>query len=361
MITLTAKINILGGGNGAISLGSNNLSGNNISSDLGNLIGVKNNASNPFLLGVSKLGDGSTLSDGVDYFIGNQSSNKEGIFANAYEITLTSTENFQSFSIAFDTANNRHPKSIYIDGVEYTDDDPIFTFGNLSNATSHTISITNWNEPNYPLVITGIYVGLEINIDYRNLISISRSIFDRSDLKLPSYGIISNVGDIEFNDNDGEVLDYAEQLLLQKGLSCEVYLNNTLVEGAKEKIGSFQTDQWNYENDSKVVSVSIKDDLEEWQDIYVEGISYDPRNTAEMPFSDLYKKLWGITNPLYQMRALSELGEETEMHLRRTYMKYPLLESGSLWQQWQKLCEACQLHIYKDSDGIISCRYNGGN
>lgn len=361
MITLTAKINILGGGNGAISLGSNNLSGNNISSDLGNLIGVKNNARNPFLLGVSKFGDGSTLSDGIDYFIGNKLSNKEGIFANAYEITLTSTENFQSFSIAFDTANNRHPKSIYIDGVEYTDDDPIFTFSNLSNATSHTISITNWNEPNYPLVITGIYVGLTIDIDYRNLISISRSIFDRSDLKLPSYGIISNVGDIEFNDNDGEVLDYAEQLLLQKGLSCEVYLNNTLVEGAKELIGVFETDQWEYDSDNRLVRVTIKDDLEEWQDIYVEGISYDPRNAKRIQMSDIYEYLWEITSKQYDMLSLLDLNVETSRILEYTFIQYPLLKSGTLWQQWQKLCEVCQLHIYKQNDGKITCRYNGGN
>ena len=92
-----------------------------------------------------------------------------------------------------------------------------------------------------------------IEVDRRNMLGVDRSIFDRSDLKLPSFGIISNTGNIEFNDNDGRVLHYAENLQLQKGQKCEIWLNNTLVENASELIGSFETDQWDYDNDSKVV------------------------------------------------------------------------------------------------------------
>ncbi len=83
-----------------------------------------------------------------------------------------------------------------------------------------------------------------IEIDRRNILSMESSIFDRSDLKLPSFGIISNVGKIEFNDADGQIRDYAEELLLQSGLQCEIKLNNTLDEDAVERIGLFETDQW---------------------------------------------------------------------------------------------------------------------
>jgi hypothetical protein len=261
--------------------------------------------------------------------------------------------------------------------LPFKDDDAIFTLINLPNSNAFSIYIDNWNTPNYPLVLTGIYTAIDINIDYRNLISISRSIFDRSDLKLPSYGIISNTGNIEFNDTDGEILDYAEQLLLEKGLKCEITLKNTLVEGANQTIGLFETDQWNYDNDSRVVSVSIKDDLEEWQEINVAEISYDPRNTESKPFSWLYEHLWELTSNRnsyvnangetitakgnYNMFSIVELDEDTQAVLNNTYIQYPLLESGSLWQQWTKLCQVCQLHIYKNNDGVIVCRYNGGN
>jgi hypothetical protein len=200
-----------------------------------------------------------------------------------------------------------------------------------------------------------------IEIDRRNMLGIDRSIFDRSDLKLPSFGIISNVGNIEFNDNDGRILQYAENLQLQAGQKCEIWLNNTLVEGASERIGLFETDQWNYDNDSRVVSVSIKDDLEEWQEINVDEISYDPRTPESKPFKWLYEHLWAITDTNYDMLGFEGLDSDTQAVLNDTIIRYPLLEKGTLWQQWTKLCEVCQLHIYKDKNGKIVCRYNGGN
>ena len=200
-----------------------------------------------------------------------------------------------------------------------------------------------------------------IEIDRRNMISVESSIFDRSDLKLPSFGIISNVGRIEFNDTDKRFLGFAERLLLQSGLKCEIMLNNTLVEGASEMVGDFETDQWDYDNDNLVASVSLKDDLEEWQEINVDEISYDPRKLESKPFKWLYEHLWFITKINYPIKSFEQLDSETQEVLQNTYIQYPLLESGSLWQQWTKLCEVCQLHIYKDSDGVVVCRYNGGN
>lgn len=519
MITLTAKINLLSGDNKALSIGLNNLSGNNLTpkktdgtDDLSVITGKKQVGSNPFIIGASKLGDGSTFSNGVDYFIGDHLSNENGDFAYTadrpkelngvktnhffpsrfegiveknfygimqtlqfsiediedyvpnkivnlyleanfvsytgeiknystensiltpqyqiigftlsknflylqirfliprtfandyktieevalicqhstgnivvkeiiqyfdYEIEIVSKSEINSLTIDFDKINNRHPKRIYIDNVEYIDDDPIFTIANLNSSRIHKIRIDNWNSPNYPLVITGIYAEININIDYRNLISISRSIFDRSDLKLPSFGIISNTGNIEFNDIDGEVRDYAEQLLLQSGLSCEIKLNNTLVDGASETIGLFETDQWDYDNDNRVVSVSLKDDLEEWQEINVSEIKYEPNKPQHKSFAYFYEHLWKLTsnrssyvnangetitsNGNYNMLSIVDLDEDTQAVLNNTYIQYPLLESGSLWQQWTKLCQACQLHIYKNNDGVIVCRYNGGN
>lgn len=500
MITLTAKINLLSGDNKALSLGSTDLSGNNISSNLSGIVGVKKNGRNPFIIGASKLGDGSTFSDGVDYFIGDQLSDNNGNFLNKYEIEIIGSK-IKTITLSFDNHNNRFPKSITIykiikstnkelvgsycqkleapmygnytklegewysynidcreienyikenngeitsisidnlywavdeqsqDGVklniltqnstsnfvvgefsyddtdftipdngyiyaniiicynlyetktskkyqkisDYSDNDPIWTIFDLPEESFYKIEISNWNVPNYPLVITGIYAEVSIEIDRRNLISISRSIFDRSDLKLPSWGIISNTGNIEFNDTDGEIRDYAEQLLLESGLKCEIKLNNTLVDGASQTIGVFETDEWDYDNDNRVVSVSLKDDLEEWQDINVAEISYDPRKIEHKPFKWFYVELWKLTsnrfyaeediygNGNYNMLAFDELDTDTQDILQNAYIQYPLLESGSLWESWQKLCEVCQLHIYKDNNGVVVCRYNGGN
>ena len=365
MITLTAKINLISDNNGSLNSVSSELLGNNISSDWQSIRGVKSQGSNPFIIGASKLGDGSTFSDKVDYFIGSQLSDDNGEFQPPCEITVNGY-NIKSLTIAFDTVNNRHPNTIKIDNVEYADDDAIFTISNLSSANTHTITIDNWNAPNYPLVITGIYVEISIDIDYRNLISLNRSITYRADNKLPSYGIISNIGNLEFNDLNGEIKDYAEQLLLTSDLKVVITLNNTLAD-KHEQIGIFETRDWDYDNENRSVSVSLKDDLEEWQDIQVQGFSYDPRNPSavltERTMANLYVWLQDSarTPSKYEMLSFSQLDEKTRTILQNTTIDYPLLESGTLWQQWQKLCEVCGLYIYKNNEGKTVCTYTYGS
>lgn len=365
MITLTARIDLISGNNGTLSGVTSNLSGNNISSEIGTILGSKSQGSNPFILGVSKLGGGSTFSGNVDYFIGNTQSSESGVFTTPYTLTISGTD-ITSFTIEFDKINNRHPRSIFVDGIEYYDDDAIFTIGGLTPRNSYTITINNWNSPNYPLVIMGIYVEISIDIDYRSLIALNRSITYRGDNKLPSCGIISNTGNLEFNDLNGEIKDYAEQLLLTSDLKVVITLNNTLAD-KHEQIGIFETRDWDYDNENRSVSVSLKDDLEEWQDIQVEGFNYDPRNPSavltERTMANLYVWLQDKTRTpeKYNMLSFNELDEKTKNILKNTTIDFPLLENGTLWQQWQKLCEVCGLYIYKNNEGNTICTYTYGS
>lgn len=370
MITLTARIELISGNNDTLSVEPKDLSHNNISSEIEAIRGSKSQGSNPFILGVSKLGDGSTFSGNVDYFIGNTQSSESGVFTTPYTLTISGTD-ITSLTIEFDKVNNRHPNTIKIYNVEYADDDAIFTIGNLPSANSHTVTIDNWNSPKYPLVIMGIYVEISIDINYRNLISLNRSIAYRGDNKFPSYGIISNTGNLEFNDLNGEIKDYAEQMLLTSDLKVEITLNNTLA-NKHEQVGIFETRDWNYDNDNRSVSVSLKDDLEEWQDIQVQGFSYDPRDRfniiADGKMSNVYKWLQGQdengnyrTPEKYKMLAFEQLDTKTQEILERTTIDYPLLENGTLWEQWQKLCQVCGLYIYKNNEGNTVCSYTYGS
>lgn len=368
MITLTAKIIISEGDNSTLHDGGNSLSlKNNISKSVDSVIGAKKQAQNVFLFGVDKL-DGSkkfSSNEGVDYFIGKTLSNANGYFSPSYSITITNsnpTQNrFDYFTIEFDVVNNEHPNTIYVDGTQYTVTSPIFSVAGLNGDTSHTIDIVDWNAPNRPMVITGFYLGLQIDVDRNNMVDISSSIFDRSDLKLPSYGIISNVGDISFNDTDKTIENFANWGILQSGQVCEIRLNNTLVPSATKLLAKMETDQWNYDNDSRLASVSLKDDLEEWQDITVEAIEVDPKTFTSKSYMWLYKHLWDITNRNYAMLSFEELDDNTKYILGNNYIGCPLLEKGTLWQQWTKLCQACMLHIYKDNNGKVVCKYLGGN
>lgn len=365
MITLTARIDLMSGNNGTLSSVSSEISKNNISSEIGAILGSKSQGSNPFILGASKLGDGSALSGKVDYFIGSQLSNKNGVFEQPYEITI-SGKDITSFTIEFDKVNNRHPNTIKIDNIEHFVNKSIFTVGGLSPQNSHTIIIDNWNFPNYPLVIASINMEIRIDINYHNLISLNRSIAYRGDNKLPSYGIISSTGNLEFNDLNGEIKNYAEQMLLTSDLKVVINLNNTLAK-THEQVGIFETRDWDYDNDNRSVSVSLKDDLEEWQDIQVQGFNYDPREPfkiiADGKMSNVYRWLQNkeITPEKYNMLTFEELDTKTRNILESTIIQYPLLESANLWEQWQKVCEVCGLYIYKNNEGKTVCTYTYGS
>lgn len=374
MITLTAKISLNIDDIGALSSVSTNYSKNNISGEIEDILFVKKQTQNAFILGSSKLGQGSTFSERVNYFIGKELSGETDwgddyyTFSNPYEIQVSGS-NINFFNIAFDTINNRHPKSVRVtasNGVSTvrSDDDPIFNLSNLNYYNSYTVTIGNWNTPNAPLIITGIYTTKEILIDKQNLVSLAVSLFDRSDYKLPSYGVISNTGDIEFNDFDGEILDYAKSNLLTSDLAVEINLKDTL-SNMIENVAMLETKEWQYDNDNKSVSVSLKDELEEWQDIQIEGFSYDPRNPNSVlengSMANLYDWLYAKTPRKYKMLSFNELDEATRNILSKTIIDYPLLNDGTLWQQWQKLCEVCALYIYKNNEGKTVCSYTLGS
>lgn len=361
MITLTARIDILTRDNGGtLSNASVNVIRNNLSSPLSAVVGVKRPGRKPFVVGASKVGDGSTYSNGETYFMGRLCAKENGIFAAPYTITVAG-ENITAINICFDDVNDQYPTSIVIDGKTYVNDDPNFT-ASVEKANSHKIVIDNWSAPNFPLRIQGIFVDLSIDIDGRSLIGISRTITDRSSYELPSYGILSNTGNIEFNDIDGEVLEYAQQQLLKSGLKVEISLNNTVYKN-REHIGTYMTNRWTYDNDNRVVYVTLKDNLEEWQNINVEPIYYDPSNPTTHTAEWFYRWLQDSkrTPSKYNVLPFEKLDDETKKVLSGTTIQYPLLESGTLWQGWEKLCELCLLHIYVDNDGNTVVRYNGGN
>lgn len=202
--------------------------------------------------------------------------------------------------------------------------------------------------------------GKTIDFNRRNIISIGSSIFDRSDIKRPSYGIISNTGELEFNDYDGKFLDYAEQGVLTSDLPIVIFLNNTLSK-AQQQIATFETREWNYDANNKSVSVTLKDNLEEWQDIFINKHRYSHIDNTELSMSILYKMLKSQTPAKYQMLKFSELDDKTQSILNNTIVPYDILNEGNLWAQWHKLCEVCALYIFKNKEGKTICTYTYGS
>ncbi len=353
MITLTARIELLSTDNaGVISRAQSSAGKNNISADIQNVVGTKKVGRRPFIIGGSKIGDGCIFSTGEDYYMGNivsRETNGEYKFSTPYTITIYGKD-ISTINIIFDTQNKQFPTSIEVDGQTYSDDDPAFLVF-VEKADTHTIVIDNWNAPNFPLRIQGLFVDVAITLDKSNLMDISRTISDRSDFTLPSWGIISNTGDIQFVDLDSEIADYAQMQLLKSGLKVIISVNNTLTHES-EHVGTFLTKDWNYDNYNRVVQVSLEDDLLAWQDITIEGYKYTGQ---EATAKDIYLYLQSRTPSKYEFEPLNDT---TNDKLLSTKLQYPYFSSCSLWEGYQKLCELVGLHIYKNNNNKVVCIYN---
>ena len=289
------------------------------------------------------------------------------------QIKIEINSNYATNDIQFQFDATNYAPSAIIDGTRYeltkntgSNTTIVYYSARVTASTSHTIIFEDWSAPYSPFVIRGIVANisaLDGEISRRSIISFNRDIFDRDNAERLSYGVISCGGSLQFNDYDGIYKSLAENAALDSNIKFSAQLVNTLTK-KRQYITYMKCANWNYDNQNRSVSVTLKDDLEEWQDIQVEGFGYDPRNPSKVlankSMADLYKWLHNKTPSKYCMLSYDELDGITKVILSSTTIPYPLLESGNLWAQWNKLCVACALHIYKNSRGDTVCAYTDG-
>lgn len=192
-----------------------------------------------------------------------------------------------------------------------------------------------------------IYVSATetIEINQENMKSIKRNISDRESVDKPSWGIVSNRGEISFYDPYGQVLDLIESQKLDTSIKIEVFINNTLAK-VQKSLGEFYSEKWKYDNNSRLVNVTIKDDLQEWQEII---ISNEPL-FKNFNYLDIYYWLRVHTPSKFNISVSEEvleyLGKITET-------SDSLLFGSTLWSFWEQFCEATMLHIYKNDKGEV--------
>lgn len=187
-----------------------------------------------------------------------------------------------------------------------------------------------------------------LEIDKNTLTSLSGKIFDRERIDLPNWGIISNDGKLGFYDSNFEVLNMIENGTLNTNSKAELFINNTL-SNKTVKIGDYVTRDWNYDNDNRVVNISLQDDLIEWQDIAFGAWNMERSKTFKYVY-DLLKK---TTPQKWNIVADSS----TEDFLSSVAVSTFYFEKGSLWAQWEKFCNAAMLHIYKDNKGDVIVKH----
>ena len=369
MIRMTAEIEILPSNGWSI----NNVSitpdpqGTNVSAAIGDVVSMHKSGSNPFIFGASKLNNGEVFSSEEDYYIGKQLSNSEtGAFTTPYVLTMYMAGVVVlkpiNFRIIFDTYYNAYPKNITVniyvassdtptETKTFVNTSPYFVFNgekNVSLISRVEVTMSDWSMPGYPLRIQGIYTGLSIYGDRRNLLSISAPIKDRSDNEQPSYGIISNAGTLSLVDGTREIKEYARLGLLTSDLDVQLWLEDTQSK-KKQSLGKFKTDKWSYDNINFEVTIDFKDHLEYLQDYNSNGLVLQAESKTFLDVYNWIKEQIQNSGLVYNF----QLDIDTLNLLSNISCQYPYLEKGNYWEQLNKLCNIVGMHIYENYDKKI--------
>ena len=125
-----------------------------------------------------------------------------------------------------------------------------------------------------------------------------------------------------------------------------MFLNDTLSKN-KTQIGYFYSENLDYDNDNKIITLNLIDDLIDWQNIQVE----DFYTSYLMNMYQIYEYLKSKTPAKWASVLI--LDENTKSEIEHIICPWAYLENDTLWTQWEKFCIACSLYIYRDNNGFI--------
>ncbi|MEG2688277.1 MAG: hypothetical protein RSA24_03830, partial [Clostridia bacterium] len=197
--------------------------GNNIS-DSTALQGFYGGAK-PFVLGASKLGGGDVYWSKTSKYGGWFDSNLTGVNGEANAtITINGTD-IDNFVLRFDQVAGQWATELNVDNTLFTNDDSQFVWAG-AKANSHTIQITKWNLPLYPVRITSISVGLTMEFDRSNLKEVVRGSQIVAENDKPTYGVISQYGNVSIYDYNNKLIELDELGILMSNQEIEIVFDN---------------------------------------------------------------------------------------------------------------------------------------
>ena len=212
------------------------------------------------------------------------------------------------------------------------------------NPFPFTIGVSSFGDGS----LLGEKIDERVNFDGKNILSIESEIVDRGNIEQPSYGIVSNGGNMSFKDSNSRFLEMANAGFLKDGHEVKVFLENTISKRGVQ-VGNYYTSDWDYDNDNKSVSVSFKDKLEEWQEINIDEI---PLSNSGETLNMYY--FFDILKKEAENRGFVFVLDESAINaMTKTQSDTFYMESGTLWSNFVKICEICCIYMYQDKNGKV--------
>ena len=199
-------------------------------------------------------------------------------------------------------------------------------------------------------VEVSLYSGETHEVDKSSILEISSQNKAKIEPNKPTFGIIAGSGRIVFKDIDKKFVTFVRQGLLGADNKVVIYLTNTIT-GKKEIVGSWTSQKWDYDVDDSSMTISLRDDIEDLQEIEVNDTArYISLVQNPMSALELFEYVQGITPERY---VFEELSLEVRELLSNITITYAYLEAGSLWGYYEDICQLALLYMYKTPEGKI--------
>lgn len=208
----------------------------------------------------------------------------------------------------------------------------------------------------------GNEVSQNLEIKKNNSISIDFEKLSRQNDYLPSWGIVSNSGRISFRDNGKKILGYINSRIIKRGKKVKIFLKNTISKKERQ-VGHFYVSDFNYDEYSLSAQMDLTDGLLEWQEQQIDPLVFDVHSGTANSFKSIYKYLYGQipSSSKVRMKSFDELDNETKAFLGKNFVKFPFIDTCSLWSAFDSFAKATQTYIFVGKDGVVDCKYFGGN
>lgn len=370
MIKITAKVKIYEESDGEIANEDvSAVSGNNASASISYVVNSMNTQTRNVFMIADASGNGGSALDGSavyadtteSFYISSSTSGYNGVFATPIDIDIAVGDDQKlpnQINILFDASYGGYATifDLLQDGAvidTITNDKTLLTISGYDQTKVLAIRIKSINKAYSHLIITAIYANLYFDIDESRMVSCEFELNEKADPTLPSFGVISNDGSIEFKDYDGSFLQLIEEGRLNDRKQVVFQLENTY-DRTKADISQFLTEKVEYDDDTNTVNIDVVDRLVEWQDVKDVRVYLERDKTMLY----VYNKLVELTpnkkttsNPIgYEF---AELSSDIQDYLSHMSLDYFYLDNDNLWAQWRKFCEATGLYIYINKSNQI--------
>jgi hypothetical protein len=276
-----------------------------------------------------------------------------------YSVTLTITgTNIDSLIFYGDKTAKQFPIEAYLDGNasnKIYNDDYEWAVKFSSAETSHTITFTKWNRPNYNACLTHLAVMMnELWLDkswIKNVESLSQSTAQPNEI---FYGVLPNTGSAEIIDRNGEILDYlTDGIIENSNLPITIYANG-------KEVQHHIINDSDYDKNTITFSVQMTNELEQWETLQYGGYVYP--GTSKSAYELLKDVFLSIGYSIASIDGMvdtrivvgnsidNNVSEMTvKEYLQAIDIPYPYLESDNVKNTIDKICTLAQLQVFNNN------------